>query len=539
MRVAVYARYSSDLQDACSIVDQLALACEHAERQGWQVVAKFSDAAISGASLHNRPGLSDLMRAAESRHFEAVLTESLDRLSRDLEDIAGLYKRLAYWGVDVMTLADGKVSKLHVGLKGMIASLFLDDLAQKTRRGQIGRVKAGRIPGGRCYGYSLLTDGDERGRRSINEAEAAVVRRIFADYARGRSPLKIVQELNAEGIPGPRGGYWNASALLGSAKRRNGLLNNSLYRGQITYNRQRFVKGPSTGKRQAQANPADQWVTKDVPELAIVPADLFDAALARRAVPRGTNANFHRRAKHLLSGLIVCGSCGSRMIVRTRKGGIIYFGCSARMNRLGCTNARNIAAPEIENRVLASLRKHLLAPDVIATAIDAYRSERRRLSQQRDKSRNSMERDLGELTRKIKRIVHAIADGQAEGKEIIQSLNQLERQREALEASLGGKAVFDSVEFHPRAADRYRQKVQDIQGALAAGDAAAAEAVTLVRDLIQRVKITPTPRGEPVAMEIAGDLAALLNMDEGGTPVMSTMVAGARNPRELTLACQI
>ena len=169
MRVAVYARYSSDLQDACSIVDQLALACEHAERQGWQVVAKFSDAAISGASLHNRPGLSDLMRAAESRHFEAVLTESLDRLSRDLEDIAGLYKRLAYWGVDVITLADGKVSKLHVGLKGMIASLFLDDLAQKTRRGQIGRVKAGRIPGGRCYGYSLLTDGDERGRRSINE----------------------------------------------------------------------------------------------------------------------------------------------------------------------------------------------------------------------------------------------------------------------------------------------------------------------------------------------------------------------------------
>lgn len=82
------------------------------------------------------------------------------------------------------------------------------------------------------------------------------------------------------------------------------------------------------------------------------------------------------------------------------------------------------------------------------------------------------------------------------------------------------------MELHPRAADRYRQKVQDIQGALAAGDAAAAEAVTLVRDLIQRVKITPTPRGEPVAMEIAGDLAALLNMDEGGTPVMSTMVAG-------------
>ena len=42
--------------------------------------------------------------------LEAVLTESLDRLSRDLGDIAGLYKRLAYWRVRIMTLADGKVA---------------------------------------------------------------------------------------------------------------------------------------------------------------------------------------------------------------------------------------------------------------------------------------------------------------------------------------------------------------------------------------------------------------------------------------------
>ena len=55
--------------------------------------------------------------------------------SRDLEDIAGLHKRLAYWGVKIVTLADGEVGKLHVGLKGIIASIYLDDLAQKTRRG--------------------------------------------------------------------------------------------------------------------------------------------------------------------------------------------------------------------------------------------------------------------------------------------------------------------------------------------------------------------------------------------------------------------
>jgi site-specific DNA recombinase len=117
-------------------------------------------------------------------------------------------------------------------------------------------VKAGRIPGGRCYGYDVVRDGEDRGKRTINQADAAIVRRIYAEYVEGRSPLKIVQALNAEGIPGPRGGHWNVSALLGSAKRRNGLLNNSLYAGRITYNRQSFIKDPATGRRQAKSQPA-------------------------------------------------------------------------------------------------------------------------------------------------------------------------------------------------------------------------------------------------------------------------------------------
>jgi DNA invertase Pin-like site-specific DNA recombinase len=68
--------------------------------------------------------LLDLLAAAQAREFDAVLTESIDRLSRDLEDIAGLHKRLAYWGVKIVTLADGEVGKLHVGLKGIIASIY-------------------------------------------------------------------------------------------------------------------------------------------------------------------------------------------------------------------------------------------------------------------------------------------------------------------------------------------------------------------------------------------------------------------------------
>jgi len=82
MRVVLYARYSSDNQRDASIEDQLRLCRARAEREGWTVVDSYSDRAISGASLL-RPGMQELIADGLKRRFDAILTESLDRLSRD------------------------------------------------------------------------------------------------------------------------------------------------------------------------------------------------------------------------------------------------------------------------------------------------------------------------------------------------------------------------------------------------------------------------------------------------------------------------
>lgn len=92
-----------------------------------------------------------------------------------------------------------------------------------------------------------------------------------------------------------------------------------------------------------------------------------------------------------------------------------------------------------------------------------------------------------------------------------------------------GRAV---VSLHPRAAERYRQKVADIHDALTKGDAASVEAVALVRDLIGEIRIIPKAKGEPVILEIAGDLAALMVTDaeiveHGANAVTASVVAGA------------
>jgi len=235
--VAIYARYSSDNQRDASIEDQIRLCQERAAREGWRIHNCYTDHALSGASLM-RPGIQMLMQDAAAGRFEVILAEALDRLSRDQEDIAGIYKRLRFAGVRIVTLSEGDVSDLHIGLKGTMNALFLKDLADKTRRGLRGRVEAGKSGGGLTYGYDVVKkfDGNGeaiRGDRTINKAQAAIVLRIFREYAEGRSPKAIVHQLNRDRVPCPGGAAWGASTIHGHRRRGTGILNNELYVGRM------------------------------------------------------------------------------------------------------------------------------------------------------------------------------------------------------------------------------------------------------------------------------------------------------------------
>jgi DNA invertase Pin-like site-specific DNA recombinase len=335
MKVAIYARYSSDNQRDASIADQLRICREYAARQGWTVTHEFTDHAISGATLL-RSGFQALMRDALNRRFDVVLAESLDRFSRDQEDTAGLFKRLTFAGVSIVTLAEGDITHLHIGFKGTMNALFLKDLADKTHRGLRGRVEDGKSAGGLCYGYrvvkSLNGSTVTTGEREIEPAEAAIVERIFREYVAGLAPKAIARRLNQEGVPGPFGGTWSPSTIHGNAKRGTGILNNELYVGHIVWNRLRYVKNPDTGKRISRLNPQSEWIMREVPSLRIVSDELWNAAKDRQKTTRLTitrtgNIGVARRPRYLFSGLSKCGVCGAGFIMAGR-------------NRLACFGAR-------------------------------------------------------------------------------------------------------------------------------------------------------------------------------------------------------
>jgi site-specific DNA recombinase len=154
-KVALYARYSTDMQSENSIDDQFRQCRERAEKEGWKIVGEFHDRAISGTSMV-RPGLQKLMQLARSRECDVVLTEALDRLARDQEDVAHIYKHLSFVDIELVTLSQGHINELHIGLTGTMDSLYIKELGKKTWRGLEGRAKAGKSTGGRRYGYETI-----------------------------------------------------------------------------------------------------------------------------------------------------------------------------------------------------------------------------------------------------------------------------------------------------------------------------------------------------------------------------------------------
>jgi len=318
-RAAIYARYSTELQSDKSCEDQIALCRQMAERETLNVVAEYRDAAKSGASLHGRDGLARLEADAARGAFEVVIVESLDRLSRDMEDLAGLHKRFNFRGIEIRAVNEGTVDTVVVGLRGLVGQLFREDGAKKVRRGMAGVVRSGRSAGGRAYGYRPVQG--RPGDLEIVEEEAAVIRRIFRDYAGGVAPRTIAARLNVERIAPPRGDRWNASTLNGNYSRGHGLLLNPIYGGQRVWNRVRMIKDPATGKRVSRVNPKSEWQIEPAEELRIVDGEIFEAAQARkRASSHGARGPIVRK-RTLLSGLLRCGKCGGGMSICDKRRG--------------------------------------------------------------------------------------------------------------------------------------------------------------------------------------------------------------------------
>ncbi len=548
MHAAIYSRFSSDLQSAASIADQERVCRLHAEREGWQVVETFADHAISGSTML-RPGYQNLIARLRLGGVAVVLAESLDRFSRDQEHIAGFFKLARFAGVRIITLSEGEISELHIGLKGTMGALYLKELAEKTRRGEAGRILKGRSMGGPAYGYQvvrqLAPDGElERGLRAIDQGEATIVRRIFREFANGASPLAIARALNAEGVPGPTGRLWYDASIRGRPARGEGILRNVLYTGQLIWNRRRSLVDPQTGQTVRRNNAAEDLVEFTVPHLRVIDQPLWDTVQARLATEAfATTAGGaeappegfweRRRPRHLLTNKVFCGGCAGPFTSRGKD----YLACHNAFQG-ACRNRRSIRRGRLEGQVVASLRRDLMAPDTLEGFIEAFTSEWKRLEREANGSLDGARRDLSTAERRLGNLVDAIADG-LRNASLKQQLHVLETKCDALRAQIGAPLPAAPI-FPANLAATYRQRVTELERAIA--DNKTPAVLEAARALIERVIVHAPPDDEGThPIELVGAISGMLRA--GGTliPILSASkdTAGQADPGSDLFTCPV
>ena len=493
MRVAIYARFSTDRQSANSAEDQVTICADRAAREGWEVVGVYTDLAMSGTS-NRRPGMTAMLADATAGSFDIVMAEALDRIARNQADIATIYQRLEFASVAIETLSEGRVNELHIGLKGTMGALFLKDLADKIRRGQRGCVTRGRVPGGLTYGYDvaprLNAKGEvERGLRVINEEQAAVVRRIYREYIAGMGPKAIAHALNADGIPSPGGVEWRASSIAGHRARGLGVLHNPVYAGRYRYNRVTMRRDPDSRKRVSRVNSAADQMVVEMPELRIIDEATWQIAQDQAAERSRGPISQHIRPKHLLSGLVRCGGCGGSVTIV----GGQRLGCIRHREAGTCPVKKTILRDELEGRVLIGLTDHLLAPDAVSLLVKSYHAE---MAEQQAADRAmvaTIERRIKSVDRAIERLVAAIADGAADFREIRESLAARKAERDQLIREQAESQADSVIVMNPRIVEAYRKRVRLLAQSISKAEGVEqAEVKQRLRELIVAVKITPT-----------------------------------------------
>lgn len=527
MKTVIYARFSSTLQNARSIEDQVALCRDRADREGWDVVDVFTDFAISGAAGIDegaRPGLNALLARVEAGGVDQVLAEATDRIARHQGDAFTIRERLTFAGARLFTLSDGEVTEITATFRGLMDAQFRKDLAAKVKRGQRGTISQKRSAGGLAYGYRKANRLDERGElvrglREIDDEQADVVRRIFREFGHGYSPRHIAERLNEDGIraPQPRSGkasFWRASTLYGDRQRKNGILQNQLYIGKLVFNRTRKIVDPKTRKALIRPNPESEWLIEDVPELRIVSDEDWNAVQTMLGIVQTRRPEKSRRPKHMLSGIVRCGVCGGAWtIIGTER-----WGCSRHREGgpAACGNNRSISTGQMEARVLHGLQQHMLDPDLIEIYVREYHLEHARRAKELARDSDRLKKRHREAVAKVERLVMAIADGADEFVEIREVLGKARAERDGLAAQLEQLDQLPVVALHPTIIADYRAQVAKLNAALAENPEARLEAIPKLRALINSVHVQPkTTSAKGVTIEVTGRLNSMLALATG------------------------
>lgn len=377
----IYARYSSSGQRDESIEGQLRDCRAFAEKYNIIIVGEYCDRALTGTS-DKRPEFQRMIRDSSKGQFSVVICWKNDRFARSRYDSAVYKYKLKQNGVRLLyakeSIPDGPEGIVLESVMEGFAEYYSANLSQNVKRGNYDSALKRQTLGQTVLG---LRKGPDK-RFEIDPATAPIVRRIFDEYANGRSALEIYTDLNAEGHRTSRGNLFNKNSL-----RR--ILQNEKYAGVYEF--------------------ADIRDEQGIPP--IVDRALFDKVQKMMDLHHRAPAAKKTVGGFLLTAKLFCGKCGEPMTGDggTGRSGRVYsyYICNGR-RRHRCKKSR---APKewIEDVVVSALASIVNDDTIIETFADRFMEWQ--AAQRGSALLNSLEARLRQNESALKNVMSLIDSG--------------------------------------------------------------------------------------------------------------------------------
>lgn len=424
MNAAIYARYSSDNQDIASIDAQVRAIKEYCEKLNYNVVTIYIDEAET-ATTDDRPQFLKMIEDSSKGLFDLLVVHKLDRFARNRYDSAFYKRQLKNNNVKVLSvlerLDDSPESIILESVLEGMAEYFSVNLARETMKGlKENAHKAMHCGGKPALGYDIIDK-----KYVINENEAEIIRFIFNSYANRIGYKQIASECNNRGYKSKLGKPIAVNSL-------HDILKNEKYAGIYVFNK--YSKGTTT-KMKAESEIIR--IPGGVP--AIIDLDMFNMVQMRL---KDNKHNATNKAKHnyLLTGKLICGDCGARMIGHTAisKAGKEYssYYCGNRYRTKTC-KMKPVGCNFIENDVINTLRYKIFNDKKIKSVSQDILREHEITKKQFNSDLKLLEKQLKEIDNNINNMVEAISNGMYH-QTMKNKMDELEENKQSI-----GKMIFN------------------------------------------------------------------------------------------------
>lgn len=403
MNAVIYARYSSFGQREQSIEAQLAACHTYAKENDMVVIGEYIDRA-STARDDNRADFQRMVADSADGHFNVILCYQFDRFARNRFQSAIYKSRLKEAGVKVVSIkeaiSDDPAGALLEGLLESLGEYYSSDLALKVKRGQALAAERCLFLGGFVpLGYKI----DEERRFVLDEEYAPIVRRMFSDFADGKSVVEIVEDLKLSGVKTRKGTDFVPHSL-------QNLLKNTKYKGVYSY--------------------GNTVVEDGMPR--IVSDEVFEAVQERFKTYKHTRPS---KGNYLLTGKLFCGMCKNAMvgISGTSHTGSTYNYYTCQGVRQKTCSKKSVRQDHIEQLVLDECRSSLADESNIAMIA-------KEISALCEKETNSpylkqMKKELKTVQTAIENLMNALERGE-EADLILERIKKKRTEQKSIEAEI-------------------------------------------------------------------------------------------------------